>query len=116
MKKALIYAILIALGIGSGQIQAHEGHHTNTMTNLKTLLPSQQVIVIGYCQGTYEVKLKDNSTVTFKEFDLRFKIDSGPNGPNTGNALLIPAGMGGDRAFVIFSDPSIMATFFKKTC
>ena len=52
----------------------------------------------------------------FKEFDLRFKTDASPNGPHAKMPVLIKAGMGDDRAFVIFSDPGEMAIFVKKTC
>lgn len=114
MNKALIFAILTAFSAVTMQVQAHEGHNKNTVTDLKTLPASQQVETIEHCKGTYGVKFKNNSTMQFQEFDLRFKTDSGSNGPNTGNAVFIPAGMGGDRAFIIFSDPGAMMTFFKK--
>ena len=118
MKKALWYAILLAFGVTAyaqahQEHQTHQGHQKNATVDLKTLPASQQVEMMVYCQGAYEVKLTDSTTKKFKEFDLRFKTDSSPNGPNKEKPVLIPAGMGGDRAFVIFSDPTVMATFFK---
>lgn len=110
MKRVMIICSALALGIGVAL--AHEGK----IVNLKTAPPDHQVAAVGYCQGRYEVKLKDGSTRQFQEFDLRFKTDSEPNGPQPATPVLVSAGMLGDRAFVIFADPEDMKAFLKKTC
>lgn len=105
----------LAMSFTTGTGLAHEGHHSKTTPNLKILPSSQRVEAIWYCKGTYEVALQDKSVVKYKEFDLRFKTDSGPNGPAPEIPVIIPAGMQGDRAFVIFSGPDGF-TLIKKTC
>jgi len=107
-----VLAISSVLALGVGMAFAHEGN----IVNLRTAPPDHQVEAAGYCKGEYRLKLRDGSTRWFKEFDLRLKTDSGPNGPQPGTPVLVPAGMVGDRAFVIFSDPDEMKAFLKKTC
>ena len=105
--------ILVALVLfGASVAGAHEGR----ITDLKAVPPDHQVEGVNYCKGTYRLKLKDGSTTDFKEFNLRFKTDSGPTGPNPGAPVLIPAGMAGDRAFLVFAEPDEMKTALKKTC
>jgi cytochrome c len=91
---------------------AHEGR----IVDLKTVPPDHQVQAVTYCKGVYRLTLKDGSAAEFTEFNLRFKTDSGPNGPDPGAAVLVPAGMAGDRAFVVFAEPDAMKAFLKKTC
>ncbi len=110
--RTMLLIIFSALALGGGLAVAHEGK----LVDLKAAPPDQQVAAGGYCKGVYEVKLKDGSTRQFKEFDLRFKTDSGPSGPRPGAPVLVPAGMVGDRAFLIFADPDDMRAFLKKTC
>jgi cytochrome c len=38
--------------------------------------------------------------------NLRFKTDSSESGPEKGRPAIMPAGMMGDRASVIFADPA----------
>ncbi len=71
----------------------------------------QQVESINYCQGMYRVVTKQGEPVEYPEFDLRFKTDSSENGPQPGTAVLINAGMRGDRGFVIFSSPEVLAIY-----
>jgi len=110
MRHVLTFVALVALG--TGLAEAHEGR----VVDLKAVPPDHQVEGVNYCKGTYRLKLKDGSTSDFKEFDLRFKTDSGPTGPNPGAPVLIPAGMAGDRAFLVFAEPDEMKTALKKTC
>ncbi len=105
--------ILVALAwLGTGVAGAHEGR----IVDLKKVPADHQVEGVNYCKGTYRLKLKDGSTTDFTEFDLRFKTDSGPTGPNPGAPVLIPAGMAGDRAFLIFADLDEMKTALTKAC
>ena len=105
--------ILVALAwLGAGLAVAHE----ERITDLKAAPPDHQVEGVNYCKGTYRLKLKDGSTTDFTEFNLRFKTDLGPTGPNPGAPVLIPAGMAGDRAFLIFADLDEMKTALAKAC
>ena len=110
MRYGLILVALVLFGVGLAG--AHEGR----IVDLKAVSPDHQVEGVNYCKGTYRLKLKDGSTTDFKEFNLRFKTDSGPTGPNPGAPVLIPAGMAGDRAFLVFADPDEMKTALNKTC
>lgn len=107
-----IVATFLTLSLWIGVARAHEGQ----LLDLKDAPSDHQVESVGYCQGKYAVKLRDGSVRQFREFDLRFKTDSGPNGPRRGVPALIPAGMAGDRAFLIFADPEEMKGFIKRAC
>jgi len=107
-----IFTIVALILLGTGLALAHKGR----IVDLKTAPADHQVETVGYCNGIYNFKLKDGSTSQFKEFNLRIKTDSGPNGPNHAAPVLIPAGMRGDRAFLIFSGPDELKTALKKTC
>jgi len=104
--------IVASVWLVSGVALAHEGR----IVDLKKAPPDHQVEGVNYCKGTYRLKLKDGSTSDFNEFDLRFKTDSGPTGPNPGAPVLIPAGMAGDRAFLVFAEPDELKNMLKKTC
>lgn len=110
MRRALIIIGLVWLATPTAV--AHEGR----IVDLKAATQDHQVETVGYCKGVYHLKLKDGSTYEVKEFNLRFKTDSGPNGPLPGTPVLISAGMSGDRAFVIFAEPDEMKSMLKKTC
>lgn len=97
---------------GAGLALAHEGR----ITDLKHLPPEHQVEAVGYCEGKYRVRLKDGTAREFREYDLRLKTDSGPNGPRPASPVLIPAGMTGDRAFLVFSGLEDMQALLKKAC
>jgi cytochrome c len=73
--------------------------------NLKNVEPGQQVKAITYCHDTYRVTTADGKTRAFWERNLRLKTDSGKDGPQSGAPALVPAGMMGDRADVIFAAP-----------
>jgi cytochrome c len=107
-----LFVVLVVLSVGVGTALAHEAQ----IVDLKNAPPDHQVKAVGYCKGEYQVALKDGSTRQFKEFDLRLKTDSGPTGPKPGAPALIKAGMAGDRAFLVFSEPGEMKDFVKKTC
>lgn len=86
------------------------------MPNLKKLGPEQRVQAIAYCGDTYEVATADGKKRRFWERNLRFKTASAVDGPAEGVPALTSAGMMGDRADVIFSDPDEFSRFVKKTC
>lgn len=84
--------------------------------NLRRLEPGQQVNAITYCHDTYRVSTVDGKTRAFWERNLRFKTDSSEDGPDKGAPAIMPAGMMGDRASVIFADPEGIARFIAKHC
>jgi len=87
-----------------------------TVPNLKNLRPEIRVQAIGYCHDTYRVTTADGRTRDFWERNLRFKTDSGNDGPEKGAPALVGAGMMGDRADVIFADPRGISTLIVGKC
>ena len=71
---------------------------------------------IRYCRDTYKVTTADGKTHDFWERNLRFKTDSGDDGPRKGAPALVGAGMLGDRADVIFADPSEISRLITDRC
>ena len=93
---------LVASGLAMGTALAHQ---QGKKLHLADAPPDQQVEVITYCNGVYRVTTKEGSPVEYREFDLRFKTDGGPDGPAPGTPVVTRAGMRGDRGFVIFFAP-----------
>ena len=71
---------------------------------------------IRYCGDTYSVTTGGGETQQFWERNLRFKTDSSADGPLKGKPALMPAGMMGDRASVIFAEPSEISAFIEARC
>src|SRR5205085_3512265 len=84
--------------------------------DLKKLEPSQQVKAITYCHDTYRVTTADGKTRAFWERNLRFKTDSGRDGPEKGSPAITAAGMMGDRASVIFALPEEITKMIEPRC
>lgn len=84
--------------------------------NLKKIAPDRQVKTITYCHDTYRVTTADGKTRPFWERNLRFKTDSGKDGPEAGKPAMMPAGMMGDRAAVIFAVPDEIGRFIRPKC
>jgi len=84
--------------------------------NLKSLEPNMQVKAISYCHDTYRVTTTDGKTRAFWEHNLRLKTDSGKDGPQSGAPALVPAGMMGDRADVIFAAPEEISKTIERRC
>jgi cytochrome c len=84
--------------------------------NLKQVPAGAQVKEIKYCGDTYTVTTADGQTVQFWERNLRFKTDSGEDGPPTGSPAIVGAGMAGDRSSVIFAAPEEFGQFIKRQC
>jgi cytochrome c len=84
--------------------------------SLKTLEPDKQVKAITYCHDTYRVTTADGKTRPFWERNLRFKTDSGKDGPEKGAPAIMPAGMMGDRADVIFGAPEEITKMIETKC
>ena len=75
-----------------------------------------QVKTITYCRGTYRVTTADGKTRAFWERNLRLKTDSSKDGPQNGAPALLPAGMMGDRADVIFAAPEEISKIIEARC
>jgi cytochrome c len=86
------------------------------LADLKQLGPESEVKAIAHCGDTYRVSPAAGRTIPFWEFNLRFKTDSSAKGPAKGRPALLRASMMGDRAFVIFADPSEISAFIKPQC
>ncbi len=84
--------------------------------NLKSLEPGKQVKTITYCHDTYRVTTADGKTRPFWERNLRFMTDSGQDGPDKGAPAIMPAGMLGDRASVIFAAPEEITKLIEARC
>ena len=75
-----------------------------------------QLGAIRHCGDSYYVTLGNGETSSFWEFNLRFKTDSSARGPVKGHPVLVGAGMGGDRAQVVFANPAEMSTYIRNHC
>jgi cytochrome c len=83
---------------------------------LKSLEPAKQVKAITYCHDTYRVTTADGKTRAFWERNLRFVTDSSKDGPEKGAPAIMPAGMMGDRAAVIFAVPDEISKVIEPRC
>ena len=84
--------------------------------DLKKLDSASRVTRITYCHDTYRVTTSDGKTRAFWEHNLRFKTDSSKLGPDKSAPAIIPAGMMGDRASVIFSAPDEISKIIEARC
>lgn len=84
--------------------------------DLKALEPNMQVKAITYCHDTYRVTTADGKKRAFWERNLRLKTDSSKEGPQNGAPALVPAGMMGDRADVIFAAPEEISKMIEARC
>ncbi len=82
--------------------------------DLKTLGPEHQVASISSSGDIYRVTTVSGRTVSFSEFDLRFKTDSSARGPAEGIPVLMAASMRTDRAFVVFASPREISAFIER--
>jgi cytochrome c len=84
--------------------------------NLKKIEPAKQVKAITYCHDTYRVTTADGKTRAFWERNLRFMTDTSSDGPEKDAPAIMPAGMMGDRAAVIFAAPDEIGKFIREQC
>ncbi len=85
-------------------------------TDLKHVDKDRRVTAIRHCGDAYHVTTEAGRTVPFWEFNLRFKTDSSPLGPAPGTPVLVPAGMQGDRAQVVFNGLEDLTRFLVERC
>ncbi|MFY9837659.1 MAG: c-type cytochrome [Xanthobacteraceae bacterium] len=84
--------------------------------NLKALDPAERVQEISYCKDTYTITTANGETRKFWERNLRLKTDASGDGPEKNAPALVPAGMMGDRADVIFANPSEISALIANKC
>lgn len=84
--------------------------------NLKKLDAEDRVQSISHCGDTYKVATADGKIRDFWERNLRFKTDVSDDGPQKGAPAIVPAGMMGDRADVIFASPDEISGFISHRC
>jgi cytochrome c len=84
--------------------------------SLKNLEPAKHVTAITFCRDSYRVTTADGKTRAFWERNLRFRTDSSQDGPDKGAPAVMPAGMMGDRASVIFAAPEEIAKMIEARC
>jgi cytochrome c len=84
--------------------------------DLKTEPPARQVRGISFCGDTYRVTTQDGGKRAFWERNLRFETDQSARGPRSGAPVIMPAGMLGDRATVIFSRLEEIDSTIKRGC
>jgi cytochrome c len=84
--------------------------------NLTKLDPEDRVQYINHCGDTYKVATADGKIHDFWERNLRFKTDVSDDGPQKGAPALVPAGMMGDPADVIFASPDEISAFISHRC
>lgn len=89
---------------------------TGPRSDLKKVGKERRVTAIRHCGDAYHVTTESGRTVPYWEFNLRFKTDSSPDGPERGKPVLAPAGMQGDRAQIVFSDLDDLKRFLVERC
>ena len=87
-----------------------------SVPNLRKLEPQDRVQKIVHCNDTYRVTTADGKTRDFWERNLRLKTDSSNEGPEKGAPAIVGAGMQGDRADVIFAEPSEISPLIASKC
>jgi cytochrome c len=110
-----VIAYLKAVSEGKAPAAAGGGMmRTPRLADLKQANAESRVTAIRYCGDAYEVTTGANKVLKFWEFNLRLKTDSSANGPPRGQPVLVPQGMGGDRAQLVFSNPDEISAFVKR--
>lgn len=89
---------------------------TPQFQDLRKVGPDRQVRAVRICRDSYFVTTADGKTRPFWEPNLRFETDSSDLGPPDGTPVIMPAGMMGDRAALIFAKPEAIGAFVKHRC
>lgn len=84
--------------------------------NLKKLDPEDRVQAITHCKDTYTITTANGQERKFWERNLRIKTDTSSEGPEKNTPALVAAGMMGDRADVVFADPSEISSLIVSKC
>jgi cytochrome c len=104
-------------GIGMGGMgMGMGGMGGGGLPELKRAPAAARVGRITYCDDTYAITTEAGKTLRFWEFNLRFKTDSSAKGPTRNQPVLVPQGMQGDRAQVVFASPDEIGRAIKREC
>ena len=106
----------VAVGMLGLTMATASGAQPAQPTPLRNLVDDQVVAKIGYCRGEYMLTMASGVGHQYPEFNLRFKTDSSRSGPDAGKPALLPAGMRGDRAQVIFASLQDLQRFLVERC
>jgi len=109
-------ADLIAFLRAASEGKAARVPKSPALPDLRRASPVSTVAAIRHCGDSYFVTNGNGQTLSFWEFNLRFKTDSSPSGPEPGKPVLVGQGMQGDRAQVVFSTPGEISTFIRERC
>ena len=101
--------------VAQGLISAEEARG-QAPEPLKTAGADERVTAIRHCKNTFFVTTADGKERPFWEMNLRLKVDSSATGPQGGRPVLLPAGMQGDRASVVFSTVAEIGKLIEQTC
>lgn len=114
--KARSDVIAYLKAVSEGKAPSADGGMMRTprLADLKQANAESRVTAVRYCKDTYEVTTGVNKVLKFWEFNLRLKTDSSASGPPPRHPVLVPQGMGGDRAQLVFSNPGEISTFIKR--
>jgi cytochrome c len=88
----------------------------NQDPDLKKLGPEGHVKEVAYCKDTYTVTTTNGQARKFWERNLRLMTDASNRGPAKNDPVIVGAGMMGDRADLIFANPSEISTFIATKC
>ncbi|MGH6947495.1 MAG: c-type cytochrome [Kiloniellales bacterium] len=78
--------------------------------------PQARTSSIRHCGDSYFIKTDDGRETPYWEKNIRLKIDSANSGPPPGVAVLLQAGMQGDRFSVIFSSLADLTSIVQEKC
>jgi cytochrome c len=95
---------------GGGMMRA------GSRSDLKQVGKDRRVTAVRHCGDAYHVTTEAGRTIPFWEFNLRFKTDSSPLGPERDKPVLAPQGMQGDRAQLVFSGLDELKRFLVERC
>lgn len=78
--------------------------------------PEMRVTALRHCGDSYFITTGDGRETPHWEKNIRLKIDSVETGPPSGVAVILGAGMGGDRFSVIFSSLADLDHLVTESC
>lgn len=85
-------------------------------SDLKQVAKDRRVTAIRHCGDAYHVTTEAGRTTPYWEFNVRFKTDSSPLGPERGKPVLASSGMQGDRVQIVFSGLDDLKRFLVERC
>lgn len=118
----LVAFLEIAGAPGGGKRAVAEGLmpaaylRAQTPRPIRNAPPNARVSSIRHCGDSYFIKTEVGREVPYWEKNIRLKIDSVASGPPPGVAVLLGAGMRGDRLSVIFSSLADLNSIVIERC